>query len=87
MLGERLGVPAGIGVGIDPLDADGRGGVLVLVLFEGFKEREGRNEAGGPDGGVKWKSAGDSGGVTDRDAAVGDGRASIWRGKGCDAQL
>ena len=61
--------------------------MLVLVLFGGFKEREGRDEAGGPDGGVKWKTAGDSGGVTGRDAAVGDSRASIWRGKGRDAQL
>jgi len=40
-LGEKLCVPAGLGAEIDLLDADGREAMLVLVLFEGFKEREG----------------------------------------------
>jgi len=33
------------------------------------------------DGRVKWKTAGDSGGVTGSDAAVGDGSASILERK------
>ena len=81
LLGEKPCVPAGIGAEIDLLDAEERGAILVLVLFEGFKEREGRDEAGGPDRSVKWKTAGDSGGVIGRNAAVGDSRASILERK------
>jgi len=81
VLGEKPCVPAGIGAEINLLDADERGAMLVLVLFQGFKEREGRDETGGPDGSVKWKTAGDSGGVTGRDAAVGGGRASTLERK------
>jgi len=55
--------------------------MLVLVLFEGFKEREGRDEAGGRNGSVKWKTASDSGGVTGRYTAVGDGREAILERK------
>jgi len=47
VLGEKPCVPAGIGVEIDLLNADERGAILVLVLFQGFKERKGRDEAGG----------------------------------------
>jgi hypothetical protein len=52
-LGEQLCVPAGLGTEINLLDADGRGGMVVLVLFEGFEEREGRDEAGGWEGKVE----------------------------------
>jgi len=40
-----------------------------------------RGETRPGDGSVKWKTAGDSGGVTGSDAAVGDGRASILERK------
>jgi len=40
-----------------------------------------RGETRPGDGSVKWKTAGDSGGVTGRDVAVGDGRASILERK------
>ena len=44
---EQLSFPARLGAEIDLLDADGWGAVLALVLFESFKEREGRDEPGG----------------------------------------
>ena len=40
-----------------------------------------RGETRPGDGSVKWKTAGDSGGVTGSDVAVGDGSASILERK------
>lgn len=44
---EQLSFPARLGAEIDLLDADGWGAILALILFEGFKERKGRDEPRG----------------------------------------